>query len=71
MKKKFLLGAVFSIMTLSIMSFADRVMAVWTSSCGVKHYTTFPAGTSQSLIAWNIATINQAECGVKPVVSFN
>lgn len=72
MKKKFLLGAVFSIMTLSIMSFADRVMVVWTSTCGVKHYTTFTEGTSQSLMAYYIAEINAKECGgVKPSVSFN
>lgn len=72
MKKKFLLGAMFSIMTLSVMSFASRFMAIWTSTCGVKHYTTFPEGTSQSLMAWHIANINVAECGGnKPIVSFN
>ncbi|UFH30515.1 hypothetical protein LNP04_11055 [Chryseobacterium sp. C-71] len=72
MKKKFLLGAMFSIMTLSLMSFAGKVMAVWTSTCGVKHYTTFAEGTSQSLMAYYIAEINANECGgVKPSVSFN
>ncbi|AZA72470.1 hypothetical protein [Chryseobacterium indoltheticum] len=72
MKKKFLLGAMFSIMTLSIMSFAEKFMAVWTSTCGVKHYTTFTEGTSQSLMAWHIANINEKECnGVRPTVTFN
>lgn len=72
MKRKLLLGAMFGVMTMSLMSFTDKIMAIWTSTCGVKHYTTFPAGTSQSLMAYYIAEINANECGgVKPTVSFN
>jgi len=72
MKKKFLLGAMFSIMTLSLMSFASKFMAIWTSTCGVKHYTTFAEGTTQSQMAWYIANINEKECdGVRPTVTFN
>lgn len=72
MKKKILFGAMFGIMTLMTMSFAKKLQAIWTSTCGIKHYTTFAEGTSQSLMAWYIAEINAAECGgVKPTVSFN
>ncbi|WP_165589248.1 hypothetical protein [Chryseobacterium aquaticum] len=52
------------------MAFA-KTMAVWTSTCGVKHYTTFPDGWTYNQMANAIATINEAECGVKPSVSLN
>jgi len=54
----------------SVMAFA-KTMAIWTSSCGVKHYTTFPDGWTYNQISNAIATINEAECGVKPSVSLN
>jgi len=71
MKKKILLGAMFGVMTLSVMSFAKDVMAIWTSSCGVKHYTTFSDTATYEQIANKIAEINRLECGVTPQVSLN
>lgn len=67
MKKKLLLGAMLGV---SVMAFA-KIQAVWTSTCGVTHYTTFADGTSHSLMVWYIQNINEDECGVKPNVNIN
>ncbi|EJL72977.1 hypothetical protein [Chryseobacterium populi] len=60
MKKKILFCAM---MGISIMAFARTLQAVWTSTCGVKHYTTFPENyTYQQMQNW-IAAANLVECG--------
>lgn len=47
---------------ISVMALA-QVQAVWTSTCGVKHYTTFPDNyTYQQMADW-IAAANYLECG--------
>jgi hypothetical protein len=67
MKKKILFCAM---MGISIMAFA-RVQAVWTSTCGVKHYTTFSDTATYSQMADAIEALNYIECGVKPQVTIN
>jgi hypothetical protein len=67
MKKKILFCAM---MGISVMAFA-RVQAVWTSTCGVKHYTSFPDSWTYSQMADWIASANHVECGVKPDVTIN
>ncbi|NPA09706.1 MAG: hypothetical protein GXO46_12020 [Chlorobi bacterium] len=67
MKKKILFCAMFGI---SVMAFA-RVQAVWTSTCGVKHYTTFSDNATYSQMAQTIQAINFLECGTKPDVTIN
>lgn len=67
MKKKILFCAMLGI---SVMAFA-RVQAVWTSTCGVTHYTTFTGNWTYNQMALYIAQINQGECGVTPNVTIN
>ena len=67
MKKKILFCAM---MGISVMAFA-RVQAVWTSTCGVKHYTTFSDSATYSQIISTIQSINELECGIKPEVNLN
>lgn len=67
MKKKILFCAM---MGISVMAFA-RVQAVWTSTCGVKHYTSFSDTTTYSQMADIIEAINYIECGTKPHVTIN
>lgn len=66
--KKLLLCAM---MGVSVMAFAKEVMATWTSTCGVKHFTTFSDTATYEQIANAVALINQRECGVKPSVSIS
>lgn len=68
MKKKILFSAMIGI---SVMAFAKAVQAVWTSTCGVKHYTTFPSNYTYNQMADWIASANQAECGVTPNVTID
>ncbi|AZA87443.1 hypothetical protein EG349_11900 [Chryseobacterium shandongense] len=67
MKKKILFCAMIGI---SVMAFA-KVQAVWTSTCGVKHYTSFPDNWTYNQMANSIAAINEAECGTRPNVTIN
>ncbi|MEC3874224.1 hypothetical protein [Chryseobacterium salviniae] len=67
MKKKILFCAMIGI---SVMAFA-KVQAVWTSTCGVKHYTTFSDNATYSQIISTIQSINELECGTRPSVSLN
>ena len=67
MTKKFLFSAMLGI---SVMALA-QVRAVWTSTCGVKHYTTFPDSYTYQQIASAIASINEIECGTRPNVIIN
>ena len=67
MKKLFLCA----MMGVSIMAFAKDVQAVWTSTCGVKHFTTFSDNATYQQIANAIALINERECGVKPTVTLS
>lgn len=71
MKKKLLFFAMFGVMTMSLMSFAKELQAVWTSTCGVKHYTTFPSNYTYQQMSDYIAAVNYIECGTKPSVSLN
>ncbi|WP_131701389.1 hypothetical protein [Chryseobacterium sp. FH2] len=68
MKKKILFCAM---MGISVMAFAKNIQAVWTSTCGVTHYTTFPNNYTYNQMADWIAAANQAECGVTPNVTIN
>lgn len=52
------------------MAFA-KVQAVWTSTCGVKHYTTFSDSATYSQMISSIQSINELECGTRPNVSLN
>ncbi|GAA4153265.1 hypothetical protein GCM10022217_08800 [Chryseobacterium ginsenosidimutans] len=67
MKKKILFCAM---MGISVMVFA-RVQAVWTSTCGVKHYTSFPENWTYNQMSDWIESANQVECGVRPDVTIN
>lgn len=68
MKKKILFCAM---MGISVMAFARTLQAVWTSTCGVKHYTTFPSSyTYQQMADW-IEAANFLECGTRPDVTIN
>jgi len=67
MKTKILFCAMIGI---SIMAFA-KVQAVWTSTCGVKHYTTFSDSATYSQMISSIQSINELECGTRPNVSLN
>ncbi|WP_294209506.1 hypothetical protein [uncultured Chryseobacterium sp.] len=67
MKKKILFSAMIGI---SVMAFA-KVQAVWTSTCGVKHYTTFTDAATYEQMASAIASINEIECGTRPNVTIN
>lgn len=67
MKKKILFCAM---MGISVMAFA-RVQAVWNSTCGVKHYTSFPDTWTYNQMADWIAAANQVECGITPTVTIN
>ncbi|WP_312902072.1 hypothetical protein [Chryseobacterium taichungense] len=67
MKKKILFCAM---MGISVMAFA-RVQAVWNSTCGVKHYTSFPDSWTYSQMADWIAAANQVECGTTPIVTIH
>lgn len=67
MKKKILFCAM---MGISVMAFA-RVQAVWTSTCGVKHYTSFPDSWTYNQMSDWIESANQVECGVRPNVTIN
>lgn len=58
-------------MGISVMAFAKTLQAVWTSSCGVQHYTTFSGNWSYSAMESYIASINEIECGVRPIVTLN
>lgn len=66
MKKLFLCAMV----GISAMAFAKRV-ATWTSSCGIKHTTSFADHYTDSQVANAIANLNYAECGVRPTVTIN
>lgn len=55
---------------ISVMALA-QVRAVWTSTCGVKHYTTFPDNWTYNQMADWIESANYVECGVKPNVTIN
>lgn len=68
MKKKILFCA---LMGISIMAFAKTMQAVWTSTCGVKHYTTFTGDWAYSDMQSYIASINEIECGIRPHVTLN
>jgi len=68
MKKKLLIGAM---MAISVMAFARTLQAVWTSTCGVKHYTTFTGDWTYSEMSSYIASVNEVECGVRPNVVLN
>ncbi|WP_428070922.1 hypothetical protein [Chryseobacterium gambrini] len=68
MRKKILFSAM---MGISVMAFAKTLQAVWTSTCGVKHYTTFTGNWSNSDMQSYIASINEIECGVRPNVVLN
>lgn len=57
-------------MGISVMAFA-KVQAVWNSTCGVQHYTTFPDSWTYTQMSNAIAEINQAECGVVPNVTIH
>lgn len=68
--KKLFFCAMMGVMTIPLMSFAGPRFA-WTSSCGVKHITTFPDSWNYNQISDWIAAANKAECGVKPNVSLS
>ncbi|MCQ4140325.1 hypothetical protein [Chryseobacterium sp. EO14] len=69
MKKKILFSAM---MGISVMALAKTIQATWTSTCGVKHITTFTGDWSQSEMALWIAEKNADECGNYPSsVTFN
>lgn len=68
MKKKILFCAM---MGISVMAFARTLQAVWTSTCGVKHYTSFPDSWTYNQMSNAIAAINQAECGTTPDVTIH
>lgn len=55
---------------ISVMAFA-KVQAVWTSTCGVKHYTSFPDSWTYNQMSNTIAALNQAECGTTPTVTIH
>lgn len=67
MKKKILFCAMIGI---SVMAFA-RVQAVWSSTCGVKHFTSFPDSWTYNQMADWIAAANQVECGTTPTVTIH
>jgi hypothetical protein len=67
MKKKILFSTMLGI---SVMALA-QVQAVWTSTCGVRHYTTFPDNYTYNQMANTIADINYGECGTRPNVTIN
>lgn len=67
MKKKILFSAMLGI---SVMALA-QVQAVCTSTCGVKHYTTFPDNYTYNDMAEWIAAANELECGTKVKVIIN
>ncbi len=57
---------------ISVMAFARTIQATWTSTCGIKHITTFTGDWSQSDMAFWIAEKNADECGNYPSsVTFN
>ncbi|WP_131701408.1 hypothetical protein [Chryseobacterium sp. FH2] len=59
-------------MGISVMAFATTLQAAWTSTCGVRHITTFTGNWSQSDMALWIAETNADECGNYPSsVTFN
>jgi GH43 family beta-xylosidase len=68
MKKKLFL---FAMLVFSVMAFARTLQAVWTSTCGVKHYTTFSGDWTYSQMESYIASINEIECGVRPKINLN
>lgn len=68
MKKKILFCAM---MGISVMAFARTLQAVWTSTCGVKHYTTFNGDWTYNQMASYIASVNEVECGERPDVTIN
>ncbi|WP_449400101.1 hypothetical protein [Chryseobacterium wanjuense] len=68
MKKKILF---FAMMGISVMAFARTLQAVWTSTCGVTHYTTFPSGYTYSQMANWIEAANLVECGTEVHVTIN
>lgn len=51
------------------MAFARTLQAVWTSTCGVKHYTTFSGDWTYSQMESYIASINEIECVVRPKIN--
>jgi hypothetical protein len=68
MKKKILFCAM---MGISVMAFAKTLQAVWTSTCGVQHYTTFPSNWTYNQMADWIESANYVECGIRPNVTIN
>ncbi|GAA5091867.1 hypothetical protein GCM10023210_20020 [Chryseobacterium ginsengisoli] len=68
MKKKLLFCAM---MGVSVMAFAKTMQAVWTSTCGVQHYTTFTGNWSYTAMESYLASINEIECGVRPVINLH
>jgi hypothetical protein len=68
MKKKILFCAM---MGISVMAFAKKIQAVWTSSCGVQHYTTFPSTWTYNQMANWIEAQNLVECGDEVDVTIN
>jgi hypothetical protein len=68
MKKKILFCAMIGI---SVMAFAKTLQAVWTSTCGVKHYTTFTGSWTYNDMIDYIQAVNLVECGTTPNVTLN
>jgi hypothetical protein len=68
MKKKILFCAM---MGISVMAFARTMQAVWTSTCGVQHYTTFSGNWTYNDMIDYIQAVNLIECGVNPHVTLN
>lgn len=68
MKKKILFCAM---MGISIMAFAKTLQAVWSSTCGIKHYTTFPNSWTYNQMADWIENMNYNECGTEVNVTIN
>lgn len=72
MRKKILFFAIFAMFTMTLMSFVRTLQATWTSTCGVKHITTFTGDWTESQMAYFIGQINASECGNYPKsVTFN
>ena len=54
------------IKVLSFLSASNNYVYTWTSTCGIKHETTFTGNwTAQEIAIW-ISDKNKSECGVRP-----
>ncbi len=64
LKKKLVLMA---LTCFSVFAYAEKIVT-WTSTCGVKHSTTYPDSWTETQIKNDIKNINETQCGVRPNV---